>query len=148
MIVASLADSAQYEALHPLFGQAFEYLKQHDLTNAPAGKTVLDGDKLFIAVSDVNGKTKEAARLETHNKYIDIQLPLTAPETMGYLPSADCVSSPDGYNAEKDITFFTDQPSAYVTVQPGQFAIFFPHDGHAPCIGEGSIRKVVVKILV
>lgn len=148
MIVASLADSAQYEALHPLFSQAFEYLKKNDLTNAPAGKTVLDGDKLFIAVSDVNGKTPEAARLETHNKYIDIQLPLTAPETMGYLPLGNCVSSPDGYNAEKDITFFTDKPSAYVTVQPGQFAIFFPHDGHAPCIGEGSIRKVVVKILV
>jgi len=148
MILASLADSAQYEALHPLFHQAFEYVKQNDLTQAPAGKIVLDGDKLFISVSDITGKTPEAARIETHAKYIDIQLPLTAPETMGFLPAGDCKNSPDGYNETKDITFFTDKPSAYVKVEPGQFVAFFPHDGHAPCIGEGAIRKLVIKVLV
>jgi biofilm protein TabA len=148
MIVASLSDSSQYEVLHPLFGKAFAYLKQHDLSQAPAGKIVLDGDKLFISVSDITGKTTEAARLETHKKYIDIQLPLSAPETMGYLPSGQCLHSPEGYNETKDIAFFTDKPTAYVTVAPGQFAVFFPHDGHAPCIGEGAIRKVVVKVLV
>ncbi|MBP1640058.1 MAG: hypothetical protein H6Q17_1641 [Bacteroidetes bacterium] len=148
MIVASLADSAQYDALHPLFRQAFEYVKQNDLTEAPAGKIVLDGDKLFISVADITGKTPEAARLETHAQYIDIQIPLTAPETMGFLPASDCQNSPEGYNDAKDITFFTDKPSAYVKVEPGQFVIFFPHDGHAPCIGEGAIRKLVIKVRV
>lgn len=148
MILASLTDSAAYESMHPLFHQAFDYLKQHDLLQAPAGKISLDGDKLFISVSDITGKTTEAARLETHEKYIDIQVPLSAPETMGFLPAGACLNSPDGYNGEKDIAFFTDKPSAYVTVHPGQFIVFFPHDGHAPCIGEGPIRKAIVKVLV
>jgi uncharacterized protein, YhcH/YjgK/YiaL family len=99
-------------------------------------------------VSDITGKTAEAAKLESHAKYIDIQIPLTAPETMGFLPAGACKNSPDGYNAAKDITFFADKPSAYVRVEPGQFVIFFPHDGHAPCIGEGAIRKLIIKVLV
>jgi YhcH/YjgK/YiaL family protein len=148
MILASLADSAQYESLHPLFHQAFEYVKQNDLAQAPAGKIVLDGDRLFISVSDVTGKIADEAKLESHAKYIDIQIPLTASETIGFLPACECKNSPDGYNAAKDITFFTDKPSAYVQVKPGQFVVFFPHDGHAPCIGEGAIRKLVVKVLV
>lgn len=148
MVLASLADSVQYEVLHPLFRKAFEYVKQNDLTQAPAGKIVLDDDKLFISVSDVTGKTAETAKLESHAKYIDIQIPLTAAETIGFLPAGECKNSIEGYNTAKDITFFTDKPSAYVNIEPGQFVIFFPHDGHAPCIGEGAIRKLVIKVLV
>jgi len=148
MILASLSDSTLYEGLHPRFRQAFDYLKQHDLLQAPVGKTVLDGDKLFISVSEVTGKTPEIARVETHENYIDIQMPLSAPETMGWIASEACVNVTNPYNPDKDIAFFADKPTAYVNLQPGQFAIFFPHDGHAPCIGEGIIKKVVVKVLI
>ena len=114
----------------------------------PAGKIVLDGDKLFISVSDVTGKTPEAARVETHEKYIDIQMPLTATETIGWIAADECVTVTNAYNAEKDIAFFADKPTTYVALQPKQFAIFFPHDGHAPCIGQGDFRKAVVKVLI
>jgi YhcH/YjgK/YiaL family protein len=30
----------------------------------------------------------------------------------------------------------------------GQFAIFFPEDVHAPMIGEGEIKKVVIKVKI
>ena len=52
------------------------------------------------------------------------------------------------YNPEKDITFFADKPTTYVDVQPGEFAIFFPEDGHAPGIAEGNFRKVIVKVKI
>lgn len=148
MILASLADSAQYETLHPLFHKAFEYVKQNDLAQAPVGKIVLDDDKLFISVSDVTGKIADEAKLESHAKYIDIQMPLNAVEIIGFLPAGECRNPIDGYNTSKDITFFTDKPSAYVQVEPGQFVILFPHDGHAPCIGRGPMRKLVIKVLV
>ena len=56
------------------------------------------------------------------------------------------VSEPN--NEEKDIAFFVDRPTAYTKIYPGQFAIYFPEDGHAPGIGEGNIRKVIVKVQV
>ena len=32
------------------------------------------------------------------------------------------------------------------SAQPGQFVIFFPKEFHSPIIGEGKIKKVVVKV--
>ena len=46
------------------------------------------------------------------------------------------------------ITFHVDRPTAYTKIYPGQFAVYFPEDGHAPGIGEGSIRKIIVKVQV
>ena len=46
--------------------------------------------------------------METHNEYIDIQIPFTKPETMGYIPAKDLKSPIEPYNAEKDITKYTD----------------------------------------
>ena len=81
------------------------------------------------------------------NNFIDIQIPLSCTEVMGYTPACNL---PEGdYNAEKDITKFTLPSEAYIPVHPGMFAIFFPQDGHAPCIAdEETIQKVIVKVRV
>ncbi len=148
MILDSLKNTAAVEKIHPLFKQAFDYIKANDLSKVAPGKIELDGANLFISVAEITGKTQEAARIETHNKYIDIQIPVVGVETMGWLAGEYCKNTTDGYNAEKDITFFTDKPSTYVKVQPGEFIVFFPEDGHAPAIGEGFIKKLIVKVLV
>ena len=146
MILNSLKDSAAIESLHPLFKQAFDYLKATDFSQVPAGKIVLDGDNLYVSVAEPVGKTPEAARMETHDKYIDIQMPLTAVETMGWKATCDLKEVTAPYNPDKDITFFADKPTTYIQVQPGEFAIFYPEDGHAPGIAEGNFRKVIVKV--
>ena len=148
MILNTLKDSASIESLHPLFKKAFDYIKATDFSTVPAGKIVLDGDKLYISVAEPTGKTKETARMETHDKYIDIQMPLTAVETMGWKATNELKEPTAPYNPEKDITFFADKPTTYVDVQPGEFAIFFPEDGHAPGIAEGNFRKVIVKVKI
>jgi beta-galactosidase beta subunit len=43
--------------------------------------------------------------------------------------------------------FFEDAPDFFFKLYPGQFGIYFPDDVHAPMIGEGKIRKVVIKVL-
>ncbi|MDP4268915.1 MAG: YhcH/YjgK/YiaL family protein [Bacteroidota bacterium] len=148
MVLGSLKNTEAAEKLHPLFKQAFDYIKANDLAKAEPGKIELDGKNLFISVQEITGKTKEVAKMETHNKYIDIQIPVIGVETMGWLAGDKCVNSPEGYNETKDITFFTDAPATYVDVHPGEFVIFFPEDGHAPAIGNGAIKKLVVKVLV
>ena len=51
-----------------------------------------------------------------------------------------------GFDAEKDIQLFDDEPQTCYTIRPGQFTILMPEDGHAPMVGEGSIRKIIVKV--
>ena len=49
-------------------------------------------------------------------------------------------------DAEKDIQLFDDEPQTCYTIRPGQFTILMPEDGHAPMIGEGDVRKIIVKV--
>ena len=147
MIIDTLDNLGKYATVNPQFAKAIEYLEATDLKAQEVGKVELQGKDLVVNFSVAKGKTKEQAMLETHRNFIDIQIPLSCTEVMGYTPACNL---PDGeYNAEKDITKFALPSEAYIPVHPGMFAIFFPQDGHAPCItDEESIRKVVVKVRV
>lgn len=148
MILDSLKNAASILALNPLFKQAFDFIQNNDLSKMELGKTILDGDKLFISVMENEGKAPEAAKMESHVKYIDIQVVISGSETMGWTAIENCTDALEPYNAEKDLQFFSTKPTSMVTVNPGEFAIFFPEDGHAPGIGKGLIKKAVVKVLV
>ncbi len=52
------------------------------------------------------------------------------------------------YHAEKDVQFYHDTPDTFFQLRDGQFAIFFPEDVHAPMIGEGTIKKLVIKVKI
>ncbi|WP_418820127.1 YhcH/YjgK/YiaL family protein, partial [Phocaeicola sp.] len=81
-----------------------------------------------------------------HKDYIDIQIPLSGTEIMGYTAAQDCLPVDAPYNAEKDITFFEGLAEDYIAVKPGMFAIFFPQDGHAPGITPDGVKKIIVKV--
>lgn len=146
MIVDKLENLKQYDSLHPLFSVARAFLESHDLETMDLGKIELEKDRLMVNIATTGIKNREAARLETHHQFIDIQLPLSGSEIIGYTPSKDCSPADAPYNAEKDITFFEGESQTYITLHPGMFAIFFPEDGHAPGITPKEIKKVVVKV--
>jgi biofilm protein TabA len=148
MILDSLKNAASTLTLNPFFKQAFDYIQMNDLSKMEPGKIVLDGENLFISVMENEGKEPEAAKMETHRKYLDIQIILSGQETMGWTAVENCLDAMDAYNPDKDIQFFTNKPTTYVTVNTGEFIIFFPEDGHAPGIGQGLIKKAVVKVIV
>jgi YhcH/YjgK/YiaL family protein len=110
------------------------------------GKYVINGNDLFVNIDIAKGKTQAEAVLETHREMIDIQIPLDGPETYGYTPLCDLPEYE--YNAEKDITKYGNTAAqTYVTLKPGQMVIFFPQDGHAPCISENAaIKKAIFKV--
>ncbi|MDD4920909.1 MAG: YhcH/YjgK/YiaL family protein [Bacteroidales bacterium] len=148
MILDSLKNASASFSLNPRFKQAFDFIQNNDLAKMEPGKLILDGENLFISLVELEGKKPEVAKMEAHKKYIDIQLVLAGQETMGWTAIENCINETEPYNGEKDIIFYTDKPTSYVTVNPGEFAIFFPEDGHAPAIGSGPIKKAIVKVLV
>lgn len=144
MIIDRLENLEKYTSLNPLFAQAVEFLKSNDLAALELGKTELQGKDLFVNVTETKPKAKEEARLETHRDFIDIQIPLSGTEVMGY--TAACLPADAPYNEEKDITFFEGPAESYIAVKPGMFAIFFPQDGHAPGITPDGVKKIIVKV--
>lgn len=148
MIVDKLSNASKYYAMHPLFKKAFEYLQQEDLMNLSVGRIDLEGDDLYLSIQEVNGKDEEEAVLESHRTYIDIQLPLTAQERFGWKALSDCLQVVKPYDEENDYMLWKDTSDTTFSVTPGRFVIFFPEDPHAPCIGNSSWKKIVMKVRV
>ena len=146
MIIDKLENLKNYASVNPLFPKVVEFLQKNDLNALETGKHEIEGKDLFVNIQMAKGKTPDEAVIETHDRMIDIQIPLSAAETFGYtqrdaLPQAD-------YNAEKDITKIPGLAAeSYVTCQPGMMAIFFPQDGHAPCIANvPELKKAIFKV--
>jgi biofilm protein TabA len=148
MILDSLENASKYVNVHPRFKMAFDFLNNTDLLALPFGKIELQGTDVFVIVAEQIGKTVDEARMETHNKYIDIQVPIGATETMGWVAGNRLECETDPYDEQKDVSFFADKASNLLQVQPFEFAVFFPEDGHQPGIAVGVHKKIIVKVLV
>ena len=144
-MIDTLENFGKYVSLNPLFVAVAEYMKNNDIFVQETGVVRLDGADLFVNYTVAKGKTVSEARIETHNRMIDIQIPLSCPETMGYTPRKNLPETE--YNEEKDISFYQGKAEKYITINPGEFVIFFPEDGHAPCVSESpSIKKAIFKV--
>lgn len=146
MIVTNLNNTERIESLHPLFKKLFDYVKTHDILNTPCGRIDIDGDNLYI--NNVNPECISAEKqvLEVHRDYIDVQILLQGKETIGWKAFEDSKTEIKPYEKEGDCALYSDTPTTWIHLVPGQLAIFFPEDTHAPIIGEGKIRKMIAKV--
>ena len=148
MILDSLKNSALYYGVAPRMRKAFELIASTDWTKIEPGIHELDGKEIYVNVMERELKQMRDAKLEVHNDYIDIQVLVSGQsETFGWSERKDLRKPQGAFNAEKDIQFFDDEPQTYYTLRPGQFTVLFPEDAHAPMVGEGSVRKIIVKVL-
>lgn len=146
MIIDTLDRLPLYEALHPRIKQVCEFLRHQDLAALPVGRTIIDGDRLFVNIDEVTPKTREEGILETHREMIDIQIPITGDETHGYAPHI-ALSDATCDNPESDYTLYPiHQTQEFFLLRPGQFVIYLPGEGHAPAISSKPLRKAIFKL--
>ena len=148
-IVGKISESEKYLKLNPLFRTAFAFLKRPDLASLPPGRYDIDGNRCWANVQEASLAPLAERKLEAHRRFIDIQAPITGPETIG-LAEMDAAAQALPFDVENDYVLYAG-PSKPVTLNPGEFAIFLPPLGaHAPCCcapgGPGKIKKVVVKV--
>ena len=148
MILDHLNNCQHYLTLHPGFEAGFEFLRHHNLADLTEGRLEIDGDRLFALGVATTGKGKSKAAFETHSRYIDIQYTVSGCDLIGWARKSSCTPDASGYDGEKDIEFFTNQPRWWLPVAEGNVAIFFPEDAHAPLGTDEFVHKVVVKVAV
>lgn len=146
MIVSNLQNSKRIESLHPLFSKLFAYVKSHDLLHAELGRIEIDGDNLFINNVNPECVARDKQVLELHRDYIDVHILLQGNETIGWKATEDLINEVKSYEKEGDCALYSDTPTTYVDVNPGEFVLVYPEDAHAPVIGEGKIRKLIAKV--
>lgn len=149
MIFDHLQNASRYSALHPNFKAAFDFLKNQDVAQLSTGKHDIQGKEVFAIISDDFGfGGKEQARLESHQRYIDIQVVLAGTDTMGWQRLAACQNITEPYTPERDLIFYGDQPLVWFEVPADHFVIFYPEDTHAPLATAEKLRKIVFKIAI
>jgi YhcH/YjgK/YiaL family protein len=148
MILDTLQSMNKYCFGHPAFSKAFDFLRSTDIPGFTSGKMEIEGDRLFAIASVATGVGVSGARLEAHRRYIDIQYAVSGIDNIGWKPISRCVGVDGSYDADKDIIFYSDVPETWFGLTPGSCAVFFPEDAHAPLAVNGTLHKIVVKVLV
>jgi biofilm protein TabA len=144
MILDTLDRIDLYSNMHPRMREAFDQLKRPDLATLPLGRNTI---KPYLHVDVVKGEMfpRENSKVEVHNRYIDIHVPLTGWEMIGWLDKGRCTKLIRTI-PEKDAELYEFMCESWNELRPGYFALYFTGEGHAPMVGQGTIHKVVVKV--
>lgn len=146
MIIDSIQNASRYAALHPDFADAVALLQTLNFSQLPDGQYPCDNPNVRLFIGSEPMRTRQQARPEAHLNHIDIQVPISGVETYGWTDRGR-LKNGLGYNPQKDIEFFDCEAETWLDIEPGEFALFFPNDGHVPLVGDAPlIRKAVFKI--
>ena len=148
MLVDSFDYIACYKGLHPNLDTAIDWLYSHTLDALENGRTIIDGENVFVNVMDADLRDAEGATFEYHRRYADLQIDLSGSEHWGWASEG----KPEGeFSTESDAGFASGPEHAGGELGEGRFVIFFPGELHKPSCktpGCDHVRKAVVKILM
>ncbi len=122
-----------------------EVLKSIKSDIEPGRHELTDG--AYFNVVHVNEqKSPDECEFESHEQFIDIQFVYEGAEDMEYADTADLtVTSP--YKADGDYALYKGKGSL-LHLKAGDFAVFAPMDAHKPGCGNGTSKKVIIKVPV
>lgn len=149
MILDTLDYADDYGALHPLLVRGLHFLRTANLGGLASGRHAIDGERLFAIVDEYTTRPRDRCKLEAHRRYHDIQYLARGSECIGYAPLSHLVET-EPYDAQRDIAFFHGGWSPLI-LNAGMFAVFAPHDAHAPQLAAAApaeVRKIVIKVEV
>ncbi|HBY02936.1 MAG TPA: YhcH/YjgK/YiaL family protein [Rikenellaceae bacterium] len=146
MIVDSIRGFERYLNIHPRFEKVYTYILKTNLHTLEPGEYPVVGKEIYCKIWEGPGKGIEIPKLEVHDSYIDIHIVLTGSETIGIRDRSRCMCDNINYDEQKDIAFLEEIPENFISLGEDNLAVIFPHDAHAPLIGEGFIKKAIIKV--
>ena len=149
MIYDNLNNIAFYKGLSPDIYEGLKFLQQ--VTPDIAVGTYQLSPNVKAIVSEYTTKEVNENGYEAHRQNIDIQYLLKGKEKIACLPLEE-LSETKPYSEETDVAFYNsviDHGPSTFDLRSGYFVIFFPQDGHMPCLSilkPEAVKKVVVKV--
>lgn len=149
MVYDKIDNIETYKGLSEDIYEGLKFLKNAS-TDLACGEHEIN-PRVWAIVSDYKTKPENENGYEAHRKFIDIQYLLKGTEKNCCLP-IDKLKETKPYNEEIDAAFYTtDTPAQELTLGNGFFAIYYPQDGHMPCLAHGRtlmVKKIVVKVCI
>lgn len=148
MIIATFKNAERY-CNNDRMQRAFDFIKETNLETLDVGKYLIDGDNIFASVQAYNTKMETECLFESHRRYIDIQVIINGIEKMSWLPIDKLNLIEDNFDKDDYALYKESFHGSELIVHEGEFVIFYPEDGHKPCIAVDKpsyVKKVVLKV--
>ena len=140
------------------FAKAFEYIdkvfRRGSIENQRLFSLPLDAfEKVEIDENNFGleqvylSKTRDTCFFESHQQYIDVQCILEGEEIIE-VSNIKYLNTAMPYNQEIDLIKYNDtNKSSIIRLKKGDIAIFYPEDGHMPCVRLNESVKVVKTVV-
>lgn len=151
MIYGKICELNQYLGLHPNLDTAIHYVMDHheELSFLQAGRTEVDGDKVFIACADYTTAPQKQLDFETHIVYADIHILRAGKECVGVAP-ADRLQE-FAHREEQDYIGYRGEVRCLAKLDTDSFVLAMPGEPHMVHIMDGTpspVRKAVIKVKI
>ncbi len=145
MIYDRLENYSRYP-LNEKFLKAFEFLENYN-EEEPGRYEICDGVYATVR-SAVKTVPLEERTIEAHTCYADVQYIIEGSEWIGISLSNDYeVLKP--YSVENDVTYYKGNQIELFPMKSGYFMVIFPHEKHAPSVGDGEeLKKINMKVRI
>lgn len=147
MLYDRLENLEQYTGLFDNLDTAIAYIAAHDLDELPPGRTDIDGDKVYVKVTEGDTRASEEGRFEIHERYMDIQIDLAGVElfevALGELEAA----AP--YDEAEDVALYNAPLSCAGVLGEDRFVVFMTNEAHKSMVraaGCDRVRKAIFKV--
>lgn len=129
---------------------AINYLSKLNITKSDIGKHVVN-EHFFYTVQEYTTKYEEDCVLESHRKYIDVQLLIKGSEFMDIV-DVSRLSIKEEYINDKDIVYWNiPDRMTRIKLSTGDYVVLYPENAHRGAIAlekREKVLKVVGKVSV
>ena len=148
MVYDKIGNIENYKTLSADLYEGLEFLK-HVSPDISNGVHEIN-PRVKAIVSEYDTKVVNENGYEAHRRFTDIQYLISGKEIVRCLP-VEYLSMIKQYDDTKDAAFYVEAGTAgqEMPLGNGYFAIFWPQDGHMPCLSVDhpeNVKKVVVKV--
>ena len=148
MIIDLRKNSIHYKGMNKNLDTAINFIANTRLDHLPAGKTVIDGENVFVNVGTAFTTQIEDCNFETHSKYLDIHMVIIGFERFAVCQQELTLLQP--YDDEKDLALFSGEITAEAILNDKNFIICLTEEAHLPGLSSTlenqSVKKAVFKV--
>lgn len=144
MIIDTLENISIYKNIPQ---NVIDFIK--DLTpQVEDGRYEID-DRIYANIDIYETKEPQICKFEAHKRFIDIQILLSGIENLDYTPVQGLILA-EQYDESRDVMFFKNPHRIVdrVILEPGKFALIYPHEAHKPQMAFNNVSKFVKKVVI
>lgn len=149
MIYGNLKDLEDFTFLEEGIKKCLQYAMENNLLSFEKGKHEIEGDTFFVNIVEYKTTTPENRFWEAHRDYVDIHLSLSGNEQIDVNFIENMIQKE--FISKDDFLPLEGKKKASIIMQPGDFLICYPKDGHRTAVQveePEQVKKAIFKVKI